>query len=138
MIVGGLGTVHLPAGTYLYAGSAMGPGGLAARLARHCRDQKKRHWHIDYLLESATVEAIWWQVTNERNECRWAAAALVLPGASVPVARFGASDCRCRSHLVHLTTTPDAVTFASLAEIPQSELETRLNEKSDCRPTAGN
>jgi len=130
MIVGSLGTVHFPSGTYLYTGSAMGPGGLAARLARHCRDQKKRHWHIDYLLEPATVEAIWWQVTDERVECRWAAAALALPGACVPVAGFGASDCSCRSHLVHLTTMPDVAAFTRLAEIPQPKLETRPCDKS--------
>lgn len=130
MIVGRLRTARFPTGIYLYVGSAMGPGGLAARLARHCREQKTRHWHIDYLLEPATVEAIWWQVTNERIECRWAAAALALPGASVPVARFGASDCTCRTHLVHLTTMPDATVFAGLAEVPQTELEKRLHGRS--------
>jgi Uri superfamily endonuclease len=120
--VGRLGVIRFPAGTYLYIGSAMGPGGLEARLARHCQKQKKRHWHIDYLRESATVEAVWWHATDERLECRWAGAGLSLPGASVPAPRFGASDCTCPAHLVHLPS-PDPVAFARLAGIPESELE---------------
>lgn len=35
--VGKLGTFDLPAGYYLYVGSALGPGGLRARLTRHRR-----------------------------------------------------------------------------------------------------
>jgi Uri superfamily endonuclease len=35
--VGRLGTFGFPAGYYLYVGSALGPGGLRARLARHRR-----------------------------------------------------------------------------------------------------
>ena len=30
-------------------------GGLDARVARHLRAEKKLHWHIDYLLERASV-----------------------------------------------------------------------------------
>src|SRR3954466_12462716 len=33
-------------GPLFYAGSARGPGGLRARLARHQRADKKPHWHI--------------------------------------------------------------------------------------------
>jgi Uri superfamily endonuclease len=35
--IGKLGTFDFPAGYYLYVGSALGPGGLRARLARHRR-----------------------------------------------------------------------------------------------------
>jgi len=38
--VGRLGTFDFPAGYYLYVGSALGPGGLQARLARHRRDNE--------------------------------------------------------------------------------------------------
>ena len=34
-------------GYYLYVGSARGPGGLHARVARHARREKKVWWHID-------------------------------------------------------------------------------------------
>lgn len=37
----------LTPGTFLYAGSAYGPGGIAARVRRHTRRNKVRHWHID-------------------------------------------------------------------------------------------
>ena len=51
--VGRLGTFLFCRGEYAYVGSAM--GGLDARVARHLRAEKKLHWHIDYLLERASV-----------------------------------------------------------------------------------
>jgi Uri superfamily endonuclease len=129
MTIGRLGAICFPGGTYLYVGSARGPGGLAARLAHHCRRQKKLHWHIDYLRESAIVEAIWSHATQERLECRWAAAVLSLPDAEVPAPGFGASDCTCLTHLVHLMN-PDPAAFAKLADIPECELEIASYERS--------
>ena len=48
----------LAPGRYLYCGSAKGPGGLKARLARHMRRGKPIHWHIDRLTEAGTVLGI--------------------------------------------------------------------------------
>ena len=43
--VGKLGWADFPAGTYHYAGSAIGPGGLKGRLGRHLRRKNsKKHW----------------------------------------------------------------------------------------------
>ncbi len=39
-------------GTYVYIGSARGPGGLKARLSRHLAKKKDGRWHIDYLTSS--------------------------------------------------------------------------------------
>ena len=50
--VGALGRVKLDEGYYLYVGSALGPGGLKARISRHFRKSKKLKWHIDFLLIS--------------------------------------------------------------------------------------
>jgi Uri superfamily endonuclease len=100
--VGKLGIFEFPAGWYAYAGSALGPGGLAARLAYHQRHEKSYQWHIDYLLDHAELVEIWWAVENKRKECAWASALRAIPGARVPVPNFGASDCRCLSHLVYL------------------------------------
>lgn len=87
----------LPAGRYLYAGSARGPGGLRARLARHMRADKKPHWHIDRLTASGSVEGAW--VVPGGDECALVAALAHLP---VPLPGFGSSDCRnCPSHLLH-------------------------------------
>ena len=49
ILVGKLGKLVVQPGFYLYTGSAMGPGGLAARVGRHCRHEKRLRWHVDYL-----------------------------------------------------------------------------------------
>jgi Uri superfamily endonuclease len=104
--IGRLGTYVFPAGYYLYVGSAGGPGGLEARLARHLRQGKRLHWHVDYLLQQARVVDIWKAPSPRSTECLWARALLSLPGAQIVVDGFGASDCRCRSHLIHFRALP--------------------------------
>jgi histidyl-tRNA synthetase len=85
----------LLAGDYLYCGSARGPGGLRARLARHMRPQKRAHWHIDQLTAVASVLGAF--VHEDGDECALNAALGDLP---IPVAGFGSSDCRrCAAHL---------------------------------------
>ena len=81
-------------GYYAYVGSAM--NGLEARVNRHLRKDKKRHWHIDYLLEKATVTRVILAESERRNEC---AVAESLQGRFDSVPGFGCSDCQCRSHL---------------------------------------
>jgi Uri superfamily endonuclease len=111
--VGKLGTFAFPTGYYLYVGSALGPGGLEARLARHRRRDKKLHWHIDYLLEHAQLVEVWSATSTDRLECLWAQAARQLPGAEIPVPGFGSSDCRCPSHLIYLARKPACEEFAA-------------------------
>ncbi|WP_159727869.1 DUF123 domain-containing protein [Methylosinus sp. Ce-a6] len=87
----------LAPGRYLYCGSAKGPGGLRARLARHMRRGKRRRWHIDQLTESGESQGAW--ITLAASECDLVAALGALP---VPLDGFGSSDCpRCRSHLLY-------------------------------------
>lgn len=100
LAVGRLGTFDFPAGCYLYCGSAL--NGLAGRVRRHLRRDKKRHWHVDYLTAAAGVCQVWWCGDGERRECGWALAALA-GGATAPAPGFGASDCRCPTHLLYLT-----------------------------------
>ena len=52
--VGRLGRYSFPKGKYIYTDSAK--RGLNASIDRHKRNGKKLHWHIDYLLDRATVE----------------------------------------------------------------------------------
>jgi len=104
--VGNLGTFELAAGWYMYAGSARGPGGLHARLSRHARAEKRPHWHIDYLLQVARLISVWYVVSNLRLECHWADALSSLPDTHIPVAGFGASDCRCAAHLLYVERRP--------------------------------
>jgi len=106
LIVGRLGRFIFPAGYYLYSGSALGPGGLPARLARHGRREKHLHWHIDYLLEQARLVETWTTLSARRWECVWARALLQMAGAQIVAPRFGASDCRCPTHLIYLSQSP--------------------------------
>lgn len=113
--VGRLGEYTFPAGWLLYVGSALGPGGLAARLGRHQRrfaSGKRPHWHVDYVREQAVWGGAWARRSGQRLECDWAAALSQRPGARIVVPGLGASDCRCPGHLVHLPALPDEAWLA--------------------------
>jgi Uri superfamily endonuclease len=98
--------IHLEPGYYIYVGSAFGPGGVKARVSRHLRTDKPKHWHIDYLREFATPVAAWVSYEAERLEHGWAQFFYEMDGTT-PVQGFGCSDCRCYSHLFHTSTKPD-------------------------------
>ncbi len=102
--VGRLGVVTLQPGYYLYVGSALGPGGLRARIARHRRREKKRHWHIDYLRRHTAFVDTWFLADGRNHEHEWAAALAARYDIAHP--RFGASDCRCASHLFYADALP--------------------------------
>nr|WP_242468704.1 GIY-YIG nuclease family protein [Rhodovibrio salinarum] len=90
---------RLMPGVYLYFGSANGPGGLRARVARHLRAEKRPRWHVDQLTAVAggAARALAWP---GGSECAWREH-VQAAGATVPVPRFGASDCRsCPAHLL--------------------------------------
>jgi Uri superfamily endonuclease len=98
--VGRLGTFLFPAGRYVYTGSAL--NGVETRLARHQRQIKKLHWHIDYLLRYAQLMTIRVFPTPQKIECALNRQTLGRPGARVIAKGFGSGDCRCPSHLVFL------------------------------------
>ncbi|NLE46731.1 MAG: GIY-YIG nuclease family protein [Chloroflexi bacterium] len=120
LTVGRLGSFLFRAGWYLYAGSALGPGGLAARLHRHLKSSKTLHWHIDSLREKARLAEIWYSVDSQRRECDWAQALARLPGAETPVPGFGSTDCVCRYHLILLNHRPDLLTCPLNSSVPMS------------------
>ncbi len=148
LAIGRFGVVHLPAGEYIYLGSARGPGGLRVRLGRHLGPPpSNRRWHIDGLHAIAQASAYCYILDrdDESNsdpgappraiECLWSQALTALPGATVPMRGFGASDCRqgCRAHLVAFPPAPQAPTpfmtapniralLASAADIPLEDL----------------
>ncbi len=96
VMIAGPSPVDLPAGDYLYCGSANGPGGLKSRLGRHMRQGKSVHWHIDQLTERGTVTGSW--IVPNGRECDLVAMLAPMP---MPIPGFGSSDCeRCRSHLL--------------------------------------
>ena len=89
-------------GRYFYVGSARGAGGIRARVRRHMRRPKRRHWHIDRLTEAAAVSGA--IAFPGGHECDIVQALLGEPGVTVPVLGFGSSDCRtCDAHLLLLS-----------------------------------
>jgi Uri superfamily endonuclease len=90
---------RIPAGAYVYAGSAYGPGGLSARLGRHMRPAKAVHWHIDRLtVQAGHMAAL---AVPEGDECRLVEALLGTGWFEVAVPGFGSTDCRsCEGHLL--------------------------------------
>jgi Uri superfamily endonuclease len=105
--VGRLGSFELQPGYYIYIGSALGPGGLRARVSRHLNHNKIRHWHIDYLLQVAVIRKMWVAYNPVRQEHTWVKHLQQIPGSSVPIKGFGSSDCQCESHLFHFDNLPD-------------------------------
>ncbi|MBI4300695.1 MAG: GIY-YIG nuclease family protein [Chloroflexi bacterium] len=103
--------LRLPPGHYAYVGSAM--GGLAGRLRHHLTPLSRSHWHIDRLRRYAPVEEVWCAETAAREECAWAGELQCNGGEPVP--GFGASDCRCRSHLFRFQAPPSPQEVLPLA-----------------------
>lgn len=94
--VGRQGVLDFSAGYYAYVGSAM--NGLYQRINRHLRREKKRHWHIDYLLEEAPVVGIIACEDEKRVECKIAG---LLAKEFDTIKSFGSSDCNCPGHLFY-------------------------------------
>ena len=94
--IGKLGSIDLKKGYYAYVGSAM--NGLAKRIERHLSNEKKTHWHIDYLLKKARIIEIWILESNKKRECEIAEK---LDENLIAIERFGSSDCKCNSHLFY-------------------------------------
>ncbi len=103
-----LSPATLAAGRYLYLGSARGPGGIRARVARHLRRNKTKHWHIDHLTARGRIAGV--ITAPGGRECALAARALKFGTVPAPLAGFCSSDCRiCPAHLLRLPDPPDAV-----------------------------
>lgn len=113
IVVGRVGPITFKRGWYAYIGSAFGPGGLAARLGRHLRPQKKLHWHIDYLRAIAEPREIWYSTAPESLEHDWAAN--LLKGTGTPLIGLGCTDCRCISHLFYFALHPDKKCFEAIS-----------------------
>jgi Uri superfamily endonuclease len=109
--VGKLGRLRLRPGFYVYAGSAFGPGGLKARIAHHIKISKNPHWHLDYLRPALTLKEIWFTYDSGQREHQWAGVLAGIRGATIPFSGFGASDCRCKSHLTFFDSRPSGDCF---------------------------
>ena len=94
--IGSLSDVYFSRGYYAYVGSAL--GGVKSRLNRHLKQSKKLHWHIDYLLQKASITDIIIGESEDRVECTMAQA---LSAQFDSITGFGSSDCHCPSHLFY-------------------------------------
>ncbi|NOZ82542.1 MAG: DUF123 domain-containing protein [Euryarchaeota archaeon] len=88
---------ELAAGCYMYIGSAPN---LRARVSRHLRRRKVKHWHIDFLLEHAEVLDVLVSARRVEQEL-----ALMLCSLLSFVPGFGCSDSRAASHLFLIEPT---------------------------------
>lgn len=110
--VGRLGRLKVTPATYLYVGSACGPGGVRARVRRHARRAGKRlHWHVDYLRAETDLAAVWYAYGTVRRECQWAQVLHAMPQTQVAMDGFGASDCACAAHLFATPSAPSHAAF---------------------------
>lgn len=90
--------IAIASGWLIYCGSAKGPGGLQARLARHFRTEKKPHWHVDHLtVQADMLSAI---PLPGADECAIAQVLQHSSSFSPGPKGFGSSDCTlCTTHL---------------------------------------
>jgi Uri superfamily endonuclease len=101
--VGSLGKQVFPGGVYVYLGSAK--RGLQQRVKRHERlareKQGRCHWHIDHLLLHPASHMLKTELVVGGDECDLSSMLAHQEGTTVPVAGFGATDCKsgCMSHL---------------------------------------
>ncbi len=107
-------------GWYVYIGSARGPGGLRSRVNRHQNrrvDGKRMHWNVDYFREFAPIAEVWYGYTRRgRMEHDWAQSIGRMNRAGVPVAGFGANDCKqgCSAHFFYFSERPFVAGFRSI------------------------
>jgi Uri superfamily endonuclease len=109
--VGKLGRLCLRPGCYVYVGSAFGPGGLKARISHHMKISPKPHWHMDYLRPALTLREIWFTYDCSHREHQWADVLTGSRGGTILFPGFGASDCRCKSHLIFFDSRPSSAWF---------------------------
>ncbi|SFL38742.1 GIY-YIG nuclease family protein [Halanaerobium salsuginis] len=126
IIIGALGEKTFPAGYYFYAGTAQRT--LPARLKRHYSKNKKFHWHIDYLLAVADLEADLVFTLPKTGECLLSNQ-LIKIGGKVIINGFGASDCNCDTHLIYFPLTSD-LTKIKAGLLENKKLSKQLSNKN--------
>jgi len=104
--VGTLKNSFFPAGSYAYVGSAS--RGINQRVARHRRlahlKAGKVRWHIDYLLVHPETRLTREKALAGFSECAVSKLIASRKGVTIPVSKFGSTDCRagCKAHLYRI------------------------------------
>ncbi len=100
--IGALGNISFQKGLYAYVGSAQ--NSLEKRISRHKSKNKKKFWHLDYLLDSkdARVLNAYYKNAGKEEECQ---IAKKISETEILIPRFGCSDCNCKTHLFKIKDT---------------------------------
>jgi Uri superfamily endonuclease len=104
IVVGKRGRFKFTRGYYIYTGSAR--NGLERRVERHLNKNKKHFWHIDYLLDFATIKKVFLFTSSKFGECALNLRTLRKPRAKIIMPKFGSSDCGCPAHLIFFEEMP--------------------------------
>lgn len=91
-----------PRGFYVYVGSAQ--KNLCQRIERHRRKEKKKRWHIDYLLEFAKIIEVKIITNQQKAKEQFYAEKWIEVADFIPVPKFGASDSKAKTHLIGFKT----------------------------------
>ncbi len=105
--IGAKGFMNFNKGYYVYVGSAL--GSLSTRIKRHLSDDKKKHWHIDYLLlnKNTKIKQVIYTYCTKKIECD---VSHNIDESSVDYIKlFGCTDCKCMSHLYFFESFDNAL-----------------------------
>lgn len=105
--IGAKGVIHFKQGYYIYVGSALNT--LSKRIERHLSNDKKKHWHVDYLLlnKNTKIEEVIYSYSTKKIECE---ISNEINKKSIDyIEHFGCSDCNCTSHLYYFESYVDAL-----------------------------
>lgn len=117
-------------GTYIYVGSAFGPGGLYRRILRHLKYRdKKKFWHIDYLLNNQTGCSITHIIVIPKIKIEHQLASELYNHVGRGVIGFGCSECKCKTHLIVYEKKPHIVIkeLLNYPLIKNKSFEVRIN-----------
>ena len=99
-----LGKIKFKKGYYVYVGSAM--NSLESRIKRHLSDEKRLHWHVDYLLKKSEIVDVIYNESTRKIECDLSQ---YISNQTKGIEGFGCSDCECDSHLYYFKNRKDAI-----------------------------
>ncbi len=100
-----LGCIEFKRGIYVYIGSAM--NSLESRLNRHLSDDKKLHWHVDYLLKHENTKIL--KILYNTDKTVESDLSQYMSTRSNSIRDFGCSDCDCESHLYYFKNRKEAI-----------------------------
>nr|WP_090889163.1 GIY-YIG nuclease family protein [Evansella caseinilytica] len=99
IVIGKRGQLYFQAGMYVYVGSAK--RNIESRIARHLQQDKKKRWHLDYFRPHAEVLQVF-TLPLHNGECALKEFIQQQCIGRAVGNKFGASDCRCDSHLLKI------------------------------------